>query len=119
MPTLHHVIRFTGKISWEGQSNGLPEKVYAFLFFQAYERQLFVNQINEQMEMFTHEGGMQCQTVQGEIIDLDQMPQDRMFVPMQWIVNIKPEVIHLSQELSLPDEDGVERLSDGSEPIKQ
>lgn len=117
--SFHHVIRFTGKISWEGRANGLPENVYAFLFFQAYDRDVFQRAIDDKIMGFAHHGGMDCQTVQGEIIDLDRMPQDFMFVPMSWIVRIKPDIIHLSQPMSLPDENNVERLPDGSEPLKQ
>ena len=118
-PSLHHVIRFTGKISWQGRANGLPEKVHAFLFYQEYNRELFQKAIDDTIMRFAHHGGMDCQTVQGDIIDLDRMPQDFMFVPIQWIVSIKPEVIHLSHPLSLPDENNVERLPDGTEPQPQ
>lgn len=117
--SFHHVIRFTGKISWQGRANGLPENIYAFLFFHSYDRALFSREIDSQMMQFTHEHGMHCQTVQGEVIDLDRMPQDRMFVPMQWIVRIKPEVIHLSSPMTLPDEDNTERLPDGTQPLVQ
>ena len=116
---LRHAIRFVGKISWEGQANGLPENIYAFLFYQDYNRETFGTAIDQQMHQFTMEQGMHCQRVQGDLIDMTQMPQDRQFVPMQWIVSIRPEVINFSHELPLADEQGVERLSDGSEPPRQ
>jgi hypothetical protein len=40
-----------------------------------------------------------------------------MFVPMRWIVYMDVDVFNLGEELSMPDENGVERMSDGKEPL--
>ncbi len=114
-----HVIRFTGKISWEGQSNGLPPEIYAFLIFTEYDQKIFNNAIEAQVGAFSHFQGMAVQQDQGQIIDLRQMPQDHMWIPMKWIVSITSSVHNMVGELSMPDAQGVERLNDGSEPVKQ
>jgi hypothetical protein len=38
---------------------------------------------------------------------------------MDWIVSITPSVHNLTGELPIADHEGVERLEDGTEPIKQ
>jgi hypothetical protein len=114
-----YVIRFTGKISWEGQANGLPPEIYAFLIFTEYEQEKFNAAIENQCGQFIYHRGMAVQRDQGALIDLRQMPQDRMWVPMDWIVSITPSVHNLTGELPIADHEGVERLEDGTEPIKQ
>jgi hypothetical protein len=61
---------------------------------------------------------MAAQRDQGSIIDMRQTPAERMFVPFQWIVNITTDVNKLGAEASEPDENGVERFKDGTEPLK-
>jgi|ERR1700676_2922890 len=114
-----HVIRFTGKISWEGRVNGLPDEIYAFLTFDKYDREAFNNAIVAQSEAFVRSQVMVVQRDQGQIIDLNQMPQERMLVPFKWIVNISVAVHPVVGEISIPDEDGIELLKDGTEPVKQ
>lgn len=114
-----YVLRFTGKISWEGRKNGLPSKICAFLFFEGDDRNAIVNLIGQQLKLFVTEQGMAVQRDQGEVIDIRQVPAERMFVPMRWIVCITVDLNRLVGEASLPNQEGVELLSDGSEPVKQ
>ena len=116
---MDYAIRFTGKISWDGQSNGLPPEIFAYLFFQDYNREVFNKAIEDQARSFVAMQAMTVQRNQGKVIDLKQMPQERMLVPFRWIVAISADVINLIGEVSLPDPDGTERLADGSEPVKQ
>ncbi len=116
---MNYIIRFTGKISWEGQSNGLPKEIYAFLIFDGYDRELFNKTIENQVGQFTRIQAMVVQKDQGQVIDLRQLPQERMLVPFKWIVSIYAEVHNLTGELPEADHEGVERLKDGSEPLKQ
>jgi hypothetical protein len=79
----------------------------------------FTKAINAQTAAFVSAQAMSVQRDQGQIIDLNQMPQDRMLVPMNWIVCIDVSVFPLGGEISKPDEEGVERLANGEEPVKQ
>jgi hypothetical protein len=116
---MNYVLRFTGNISWEGQSNGLPPKLYAFLIFEGYQREMFNDAMEKQLRAFIAAQGMAAQREQGKVIDVRQVPQDRIFVPMRWIVSLEVDVVNMTGELSNPDGEGVERLNDGSEPVKQ
>ena len=112
------VVRFKGRISWEGRANGLPDEIYSFLIFPTgYDRGVMDKAINEQSTSFARNQGMVAQRDQGQIIDMRQMPGDQMFVPMQWIVSITVDAFQLGEELSMPDEKGVERKADGNEPL--
>src|SRR4029077_2008201 len=110
------VLRFTGQISWEGQANGLPKEIYAFLILQNSTTEAINALVEQQSRAFISAQAMFIQREQGKIVDLHQTPQDRLLIPMHWIVTISAEVIPLIGELSLPDENGVERLSNGKEP---
>lgn len=112
-------LRFTGKISWEGRENGLPEFVYQYSLFADFNKEQINALLEQENHQHMHDQGMHVSRDQGQIIDLSQIPQDRMFVPMKWIVCIRPDIITFNPELSLPDADGVERFSDGSEPKVQ
>src|SRR5579864_1929580 len=114
-----HVIRFNGHISWDGQANGLPPTIHAYLIFEGSITQEIINMIELQSGVFLKSQAMAVQRDQGKIIDLRKVPQDRMLVPMRWIVSLDVDVIPMTGELPMPDEAGVERLSDGSEPPKQ
>jgi hypothetical protein len=116
---MQHVIKFTGKISWDGRANGLPEEIYAFVIFDGDDSKQINNIIEAQGTAFVRSQAMYVQRDQGQVIDIRQIPQDRILVPMCWIVSIAVTVTPLVGELSLGDEDGVERLKDGSEPPKQ
>lgn len=119
MPTPQYVIRFTGKISWDGQANGLPPEIYGFLIFEGDDTSAINALIESQASAFVRSQVMLVQRDQGKIIDLRQTPQDRMLVPMRWIVNIRADVHLMVGELSVTDEQGVERLKNGEEPVKQ
>jgi hypothetical protein len=118
MPT-QYVIKFIGKISWEGQSNGLPPEIYAYIVYEGDNAKDIANIMEQQSAAFLRMQAMAVQKDQGQIIDLNQTPADRMLVPMCWIVSISANVVKLVGELSTPDVDGVERLTDGTEPVKQ
>ena len=118
-----HVLIFAGKVSWEGQSNGLPEHIEAFLLFDdagANEKQfktVVTAALEQQMLEFTKAQGMYVQRDQGQILDLKSTVLDRMFVPFKWIVYITPVLTRLTGELSQTDEDGKEILANGSVPV--
>jgi len=116
---MQHVIRFNGRISWEGQANGLPETIYAFLIFDGDDSKKMNELIESQSLAFVRSQCMIVQRDQGKVIDLRQTPQDRMLVPMHWIVNIAVDINPMVGELSQADETGVERFKDGTEPVKQ
>jgi hypothetical protein len=116
---MQHVIRFNGRISWEGRASGLPETIYAFLIYDGDDRDGINRLIETQVSNFLKAQAMMVQKDQGQIIDLRKIPQDRMVVPMRWIAFMDVNVMPLTGELSQADEDGVERFKDGSEPEKQ
>jgi|SRR5882724_3504532 len=115
----HHVIRFNGHITWEGRSNGLPEVIYAFIILENANQALVNKMIEDQSRAFINSQSMYVQRDQGAIIDLRITPQDRMLVPFHNIAYIDAELLPMTGELSGPDEEGIERLSDGKEPLKQ
>lgn len=120
MPTpSQYVIKFIADISWEGRSNGLPEAVLAYLIYEGDDSKAIVGLIEWQMNQFTQAQMMYVQRDQGQIIDLRAVPQDRVGIPFRWIVKFSVEVKKLGAEMPMPDESGVERFSDGSEPAKQ
>jgi hypothetical protein len=98
--------------------NGLPEEIFAYLIFDGNEKKVIDDLIDLQTSAFIRSQAMFVQRDQGAIIDLRQTPADRMLVPMHWIVNITADVIPMTGELTYPDENGVERLSNGEEPVK-
>ena len=108
---MQHVIRFTGKISWEGQANGLPSAIYAYMIFDGDDSKEINALIEGQAGNFLRGQAMAVQSDQGKVIDIRQVPQDRMLVPMRWIVCISVDVITMTGELPIADEEGVERLS--------
>lgn len=116
--TNQYVIRFTGKISWEGQANGLPPEIYAFLIYEGDDSKVINELLEQQSGAFIRMQAMAVQRDQGTPIDLRQTPADRMVVPFRWIVSLTTDIHRMTEELSLADEDGVERLSNGEEPKK-
>jgi hypothetical protein len=117
--TSQYVIRFIGQISWDGQANGLPKEIYAFLIYEGDDKQVINNLIEAQATAFVRSQAMFVMRDQGKTIDLRATPADRMLVPMRWIVNITTDMHPLIGELSQADPQGIERLKDGSEPTKQ
>jgi hypothetical protein len=111
-----YAIRFTAQISWEGQSNGLPPEIYAYVIYAGDDSEVINKIINEQVGEFIRWQAIAAQKEQGKIIDLRQTPAERMLVPFRWIVAITSDVNKLGAECSEPDKNGVERLTDGSEP---
>lgn len=114
-----HVVRFNGHITWEGRSNGLPEIIYAFLILENADEKFIGEMVENQSGAFIRSQAMYVQRDQGALIDIRQRPQDRMLVPFHNIAFIDVEVNLMTGDLSMPDEQGVERLSNGEEPLKQ
>jgi len=118
-PPQVRILRFTGKISWEGQSNGLPGEIYAFEAYDASLPSQAVTQIIEKsLSLMKHLGGMAVQRNQGALIDPQATILDRIFVPWHWIVYVHPEIIVLGASMPIPDEAGVERLPNGTQALK-
>lgn len=113
------LIRFNGHITWEGRTNGLPEVIYAFVILDEATPEFIVQMIEQQMNWFTSRQLMFVQREQGEVIDIRTAIAQRMAVPFHTIAFIDVDVMPLTGELSNPDESGVERLSNGEEPVKQ
>lgn len=121
---MQHLITFRAKISWEGRANGLPEELSAFTIFEDNDappeatKAAINDVIEKQVALFLRAQGMFVQRDQGQIIDLTKVPQDRIYVPFHWIVSLRATLKPLAVELSNPDEQGIERFKDGSEPLK-
>lgn len=113
------VIRFNGHITWEGQTNGLPETIYAYLISDGLDDDAILQLMADQLRQFVSCQMMSVQKDQGSLIDLRKTPQGRMAVPFHMIAYIDADVIPMAGELSNADEDGIEKLSNGEEPVKQ
>jgi hypothetical protein len=116
---MDHAIRFNGHISTDGQANGLPPVIYAFLLMKGYDAKMYDEAIEAQAGAFVRMQAMICQRDQGALIDIMKMPADRMIVPMKWIVKMDVSIFPMTGEMTMPDTDGVERLENGDEPVKQ
>jgi hypothetical protein len=116
---MQHVIRFIGKISLEGQANGLPPEIYGFVTMQDADNAAISNAVADQFGRYRNMGGMIVEKNQGSPIDMQVSWLSRMYVPFEWIVNITVAFNNLSHDISLSDESGVERLTDGTEAVKQ
>jgi hypothetical protein len=117
--SMQHLIKLTAVISWEGRANGLPEEIFAFVIYNGDDAATINKLIEDQMSAFIRSQMMFAQRDQGAIIDVRISPQDRIAVPFRWIVKFYATVTKLTGELSQADEEEVERLEDGSEPVKQ
>ena len=114
-PQAVRIIRFVGKISWEGRMNGLPNEIYAFIFFDSrLPAQQISKLIEDQLAIYRNLGGMPVERDQGQIIDMQASLADRVLVPMQWIVHIHPQLMPISGPTPMRDEEGIERLPDGN-----
>lgn len=115
-----YALKFTGKISCEGKGNGLPDEIYAYVIVEGnggpQEKAFIDATIENQTMAFIRMQAMAVQRDQGSIIDMRQTPADRILVPFRWIVSISTSIYHLNGEMSEPDENGTERLKDGSTP---
>jgi hypothetical protein len=118
-----YALKFTGRISWEGQTNGLPPEIYAYIILEseggAGEKPFIDQTIESQVMAFVRMQAMAVQRNQGDMIDLRQTPADRILVPFKWVVDISASVHKLGAEVTDPDAEGVERLNDGSTPLLQ
>lgn len=117
-----YALKFTGQISWEGQTNGLPSEIYAYVIVEgeggAQEKAFIDSIIEQQGAAFIKAQAMVVQRNQGEMIDFRQTPADRLLVPFKWIVSIRSSIHRLGEELSGPDDEGIERFKSGQIPLK-
>lgn len=116
---VQHVLRFNGHITHLGRSDGLPDVIFAFLIVENFDKNSINKLIENQSKAFIGSQAMYVQRDQGKIIDLHEMPQNRMLVPFHNIAFIDVDVILMTGEVSVSDEQGIERLHDGNEPLKQ
>jgi hypothetical protein len=108
------LLRFTGKISFEGRNNGLPDEIYRFEAYDASSPPSAVIQIIEKnLAIMRNVGGMIVQKDQGSMVDPRTTIADNILVPWHWIVEVSTDVVVLSNDMPLPDDDGVERLPSG------
>jgi hypothetical protein len=114
-----HVIQFNARTSWEGRSNGLPEMLHSFLLFDQFDRDVFDRVIDEFLSKSLSRQAFVCDKNQDQIIDIRQFPADKMLVPMHWIAAVTVSVYPLVGEMPQADEEGVQRLANGEEPIRQ
>jgi hypothetical protein len=116
-----YALKFTGKISWEGQANGLPPEIYAFIILEGFggaQEKAFIDQtIEQQAAAFHRTQTMVVQRDQGRMLDMRVTPADRIIVPFKWIVSISASIHKLGAELTEPDGEGVERLKDHTTPL--
>lgn len=115
---MQQVIKFIGKISLEGQANGLPPEIYGFLTLQDADNAGVSDAVSKQFGFYRGMGGMVVEKDQGAAIDMQISWLSRMYVPFEWIVSVTLSVHNLTLDISLPDEKGVERLTDGTEAVK-
>ncbi len=114
----HALIRFNGHINARGRGDGLPATIFAFVIVENANSKFISDMIESQSGAFIRSQAMYVQRDQGAIIDIRDIPDQRMLVPFHNIAYIDVDVMPLVGELSLPDEEGVERLSNGAEPTK-
>lgn len=115
----HTVIRFNGHINWQGKSAGLPETIYAFVIVENADMSLINKVVEDQSNAFIRCQAMYVQRNQGKVIDCRINAQDRTLIPFHNISHITVDLVNMSGELSEPDENGVERLTDGTTPPVQ
>lgn len=113
------ILRFTGKISWEGQANGLPPEIFTYIFYRAdIPTEEVTRMIETQFAVYRQLGGMPVEKDQGQIIDTRRTIMDRILVKDRWIVSIHPDIVPIPGETPLADDEGVERLPNGQPALK-
>jgi hypothetical protein len=113
------LIRFNGHVNHKGRGDGLPETIYAFRVLQDPDAELINKVIEHQMNTFTSRQMMFVQRDQSEAVDLYSNLTSQMGVPFHNLACIDIDILPMVGEMSLPDEHGVERLTNGEEPVKQ
>ena len=114
----HILVRFNGHITSVGRGDGLPPVIYAFLILENANDDFINKMVEEQSSAFIRSQSMYVQREQGAIIDIRAIPQDRMLVPFHNIAFIDVDISPM-MEMPMPDENGIQRLSNGTEPMKQ
>lgn len=102
MPDFH--ITFTGHISWEGQANGLPKEIQAFMVIEADTKAGIAKAIEHQSNALFVAGGMAVSKTPAAIKDPSKLDLDRMFVPMHWITYVDTQVRRI-QNVEVPEDD--------------
>lgn len=115
----HTVIRFNGHITARGRGDGLPHTIFAFVIVQNADMNLINKVVEDQSKAFVNCQAMYVQRNQGKVIDCRINAQDRTLVPFHNISHITVDLVNMAGELSEPDAEGVERLSDGTTPSVQ
>jgi hypothetical protein len=113
------LIEFLGRISWEGQSNGLPPKIYAYIIIDPENKEDVIKVVEAQSRQFIAAQGMAVAKDQGQLIDLRALNTNRIFVPMRWIVDISVEVRNITGEVPVEDETGATVLPSGKKVVEQ
>jgi len=85
-------ITFTGHISREGQLEGLPKEIYAFMLIETDSKGGIVKAIERQSAEFFVAGGMAVSKDPAATRDPNKLDLNRMFVPMHWIAFIDVQV---------------------------
>jgi hypothetical protein len=116
-PVVQTLIDLIAVISWEGQSNDIPEELHSYIIYDGDETDAINNIIEGELHRFAKYQMFFAQRDQGQIVDLKQTPQDRIAVPLHWVVCLRAETRKLGAELSETGEDGKERFADGSTPL--
>jgi hypothetical protein len=115
---MQQIIKFIGKISIEGQANGLPSEIFGFVTLQDADNKTISDVIADQFGRYRQMGGMVVERNQGSPVNMEVNWLGHMYVPFEWIVRVTLALHNLGQEISLPDEKGVERLNDGTALVK-
>ncbi len=97
----------------------MPPEIYGMIAIQDGNSATISDAIANQLGLYRKLGGLVVEKDPGAPVDMKLTWLSRMFIPMEWIVNISVSLVNLSQEITQPDEEGVERLTDGSEQVKQ
>jgi hypothetical protein len=115
---MQHLVRFNAKISWEGRMNGLPEVVHTYVIFQGNGPGL-VQAIYDHTKTIVSMHGITVEKEPGKMSVFGKVSNNAMYIPMQWIVFMDVDILPMSGEMPIEDANGVPRLSDGKEPVKQ
>jgi hypothetical protein len=99
-------ITFTGHISWEGRSNGLPPEITAYMLIEADTKAGIVKAIEQQSQQFFVAGGMAVSKNPAAIREPNKLDLNRMFVPSNWIVFIDTKITRIVNVPAVEDEEG-------------
>lgn len=101
----YHIL-YTGHISWEGRSNGLPEKIFCLQMIESEGKGGILKAIQDQANHFFITGGMSVSEDPARLIDPNKLNLGKMYVPMRWIVRITVKVTPVINVPMKEDADG-------------